>query len=69
MVGLGWVGNASRQAGFESIAIYAPKTKDTIVILLNSEALDKGVPLAASLARRLSRFISPHAIYQADGQP
>lgn len=65
----GWVGNASYQAGFESIAIYAPKTKDTIVILLNSEALDKGVPLAASLAQRLSRFISPHAIYQSDGQP
>lgn len=65
----GWIGNASRQAGYESVVIYAPKSKDTIVIFLNSDATDQGVSVAARLAQHLSRFISPHAIFLADARP
>ena len=65
----GWVGNASRRAGFESVAIYLPKQKDTIVILLNSDATENGIPVAARLAQHLSRFISPNTVYQAGENP
>ncbi|WP_414040810.1 serine hydrolase domain-containing protein [Acidithiobacillus sp. M4-SHS-6] len=65
----GWIGSASRQAGYESVVIYAPKSKDTIVIFLNSDATDQGVSVAARLAQHLSRFISPHAIFLADARP
>jgi len=65
----GWVGDTSHLAGFESLAIYAPKLKDTIVILLNSDATENGIPVAAKLAQQLSRYISPEDIYQAAERP
>ncbi|WP_172437640.1 serine hydrolase domain-containing protein [Acidithiobacillus marinus] len=65
----GWIGNASRQAGYESVVIYAPKSKDTIVIFVNSEATDQGVSVAARLAQHLSRFISPRAVFLAGAHP
>lgn len=65
----GWIGNESRLAGFESVVIYAPKSKDTIVIFLNADATEKGVSVAATLAQHLSRFISPKAIFEAGARP
>ena len=65
----GWVGDTSHLAGFESLAIYAPKLKDTIVILLNSDATENGIPVAAKLAQQLSRYISPEDVYQAAERP
>jgi D-alanyl-D-alanine carboxypeptidase len=60
----GWIGNDSRFSGFECVAIYSPRQKKTIVLLLNSDATKDGVPVATMLAHKLSRFISPKDIYQ-----
>ena len=53
-----WVGNASQMAGFESVVIYSPQYKDTIVIFLNAEAMENGIPVASLMAQRISRYIT-----------
>ncbi|MGE4530334.1 MAG: serine hydrolase domain-containing protein [Acidithiobacillus sp.] len=60
----GWIGNVSRMAGFETVAIYSPKYKDTIVIMMNSDAQEQGSAVAAHLAEQISKFITPQAIFQ-----
>jgi D-alanyl-D-alanine carboxypeptidase len=60
----GWIGHNGSLPGYQSLTVYSPKLKATMVILLNSD-IDpgNGDELSTSVGEAITKVISPHNVF------
>jgi D-alanyl-D-alanine carboxypeptidase len=65
----GWIGHNGSLPGFQTIALYRPDTKTTIVALMNADIETKGTAPSTIIGRAITRVISPRNVYTLPGAP
>jgi D-alanyl-D-alanine carboxypeptidase len=65
----GWIGHNGSLPGYQSLTIYLPAQKTTMVILLNSDTNPPGSELSTLVGEAVTRVITPgHVFYFKAGQ-
>jgi D-alanyl-D-alanine carboxypeptidase len=60
----GWIGHNGSLPGYQSVTVYSPRLKTTMVILLNSdETPASGNELSTSVGKAITKVISPKNIF------
>lgn len=59
----GWIGHNGSLPGYQSLTIYLPKAKATIVILLNSDINPAEGELTTLLGRAVTRIVTPGNVF------
>lgn len=59
----GWIGHAGSQPGYQSLTIYLPGLRASLVILVNSDVPANGERPAVLLGRAITQVISPGNVY------
>ena len=63
----GWVGHNGSLPGYQSVTVYLPSRRATLVILANSDIPYRGAALPTALAGAITRIISPRHVYTLPG--
>jgi len=64
----GWIGHNGSLPGYESLTLYSPSLRTTMVILLNSDISPKSGELSTLLGKAVTRVIAPaNVFYFASG--
>ncbi|MFE5583872.1 serine hydrolase domain-containing protein [Kitasatospora sp. NPDC056531] len=59
----GWIGHNGSMPGFESVAVYLPDARSTLVMLLNTDVLYQGSEPSSLFANEITKIISPKNVY------
>jgi len=59
----GWVGHNGSLPGYESLTIYSPSQRATMVILLNSDIAPPAGDLTTLVGKAITRVITPHNVF------
>ncbi|MFD8751978.1 serine hydrolase domain-containing protein [Kitasatospora sp. NPDC059577] len=59
----GWIGHNGSMPGYESVAVYLPQARSTLVMLLNTDVLYQGSEPSSVFANEITRIISPRNVY------
>ncbi|MFC6595196.1 serine hydrolase domain-containing protein [Kitasatospora paranensis] len=59
----GWIGHAGSLPGYQSLTVYLPASKATMVILLNTDISSNGENPSTLLGRAITQVISPGNVY------
>jgi D-alanyl-D-alanine carboxypeptidase len=59
----GWVGHNGSLPGYQSLTVYLPSQRATMVILVNSDIAYNKTPLSTLLGEAITKVITPHNIY------
>ncbi|PKV86488.1 D-alanyl-D-alanine carboxypeptidase [Streptomyces sp. TLI_146] len=59
----GWIGHAGSLPGYQSLTVYLPAQKATMVILLNTDIASNGENPSTLLGRAITQVISPGNVY------
>jgi D-alanyl-D-alanine carboxypeptidase len=59
----GWIGHNGSLPGYQSLAIYLPQQKATVVVLVNSDINYRGSSLTTLLGRAITEIISPAHVF------
>ncbi|MEU4115663.1 serine hydrolase domain-containing protein [Kitasatospora sp. NPDC028055] len=59
----GWIGHAGSLPGYQSLTVYLPAQKATMVILLNTDIPSNGENPSTLLGRAITRVVSPDNVY------
>ncbi|HEY2716312.1 MAG TPA: serine hydrolase domain-containing protein [Solirubrobacterales bacterium] len=59
----GWIGHNGSLPGYESLTVYSPSLRTTMVILLNSDISPKSGELSTLLGKAVTRVIAPHNVF------
>lgn len=59
----GWIGHAGSLPGYQSLTVYLPAQKATMVILLNTDIPSNGENPSTLLGRAITRVVSPANVY------
>jgi D-alanyl-D-alanine carboxypeptidase len=59
----GWIGHNGSLPGYQSLTVYLPSRRATMVILVNSDIAYKKTPLSTLLGQAITKVITPHNIY------
>ncbi|WP_329925628.1 serine hydrolase domain-containing protein [Streptomyces sp. SP17BM10] len=59
----GWIGHAGSLPGYQSLTVYLPAQKATMVILLNTDIPSNGENPSTLLGRAITQVISPGNVY------
>ena len=59
----GWIGHAGSLPGYQSLTVYLPAQKATMVILLNTDIPSNGENPSTLLGRAITQVISPANVY------
>ncbi|MGW1764681.1 serine hydrolase domain-containing protein [Streptomyces sp. NPDC002073] len=59
----GWIGHDGSNPGYESLVVYLPEAKATMVILLNTDVLTEGKEPSAILGQAVTRVVTPEHVY------
>ncbi len=59
----GWIGHAGSLPGYQSLTIYLPAMRATLVILLNTDIPSRGENPSTVLGRAITQVISPGNVY------
>lgn len=73
-VASGWIGHSGSLPGYQSLALYLPQSRTTLVLLLNTDVQSKAGNPSNVVANAITRVISPGHVYvtpapQAAGDP
>ncbi|MDF9816175.1 serine hydrolase domain-containing protein [Streptomyces sp. SPB162] len=60
----GWVGHNGSLPGYESVTMYLPEQKATMVILLNTDILHDGSEPSTLIAKAVTSIITPKNVYE-----
>jgi D-alanyl-D-alanine carboxypeptidase len=63
----GWLGHNGSLPGFESVTLYLPSKRATLVILLNSDESPPQAELSTLVGQAITQVITPQNIYQFGG--
>lgn len=59
----GWVGHNGALPGYQSVTMYLPSKRATMVILINTDINYKNNEPSTFVARAITRIISPRHVY------
>ncbi|GHA86815.1 serine hydrolase domain-containing protein [Streptomyces chryseus] len=59
----GWIGHNGSLPGYESVTVYLPSQKATLVLMLNTDALHEGQEPSTLLARAITEIVTPDNVY------
>lgn len=59
----GWIGHNGSLPGYESLTVYLPEARATLVILLNTDALHDGQEPSTLFGEAVTRIVSPDHVY------
>jgi D-alanyl-D-alanine carboxypeptidase len=62
----GWIGHNGSLPGYQSLTVYSPKRKTTMVILLNSDIDLSGNELSTLVGQAVTKVISPKHVFFFD---
>src|SRR3954452_16621551 len=63
----GWIGHNGSIPGYQSLTLYLPQQKTTLVVLLNSDAPAPGIAVPSSaFGTAITRVISPDHVFQLE---
>lgn len=60
----GWIGHNGSLPGYESVTMYLPEQKATMVILLNTDILHDGFEPSTLVAKAVTSLITPKNVYE-----
>jgi D-alanyl-D-alanine carboxypeptidase len=59
----GWIGHNGSLPGYQTLVVYLPSRRATMVILINSDIAYKGTPLSTLLGEAITKVITPRNVY------
>jgi D-alanyl-D-alanine carboxypeptidase len=59
----GWIGHNGSLPGYETVTVYLPAQKATMVIMINTDSLSGGQEPSTLLARAVTRIATPDHVY------
>ncbi|MFH9393550.1 serine hydrolase domain-containing protein [Streptomyces sp. NPDC017413] len=59
----GWIGHNGSLPGYETVTVYLPARKATMVIMINTDSLSDGQEPSTLLARAVTRIATPDHVY------
>ncbi|MFD8703077.1 serine hydrolase domain-containing protein [Kitasatospora sp. NPDC059648] len=59
----GWIGHNGSMPGYESVAVYMPDARATLVMLLNTDVSSQGQEPSTLFAHEITKIISPKHVY------
>ncbi|MBB5122947.1 beta-lactamase [Streptomyces eurocidicus] len=59
----GWIGHNGSLPGYESLAVYLPEARATMVVLLNTDVLHAGQEPSTLFGQAVTRIVSPGHVY------
>ena len=62
----GWIGHNGSIPGYESVTVYLPSKRLTMVVLINSDISPPQAELSSLVAQAITQVISPAHIYELD---
>ncbi|MFG2352194.1 serine hydrolase domain-containing protein [Streptomyces sp. NPDC048521] len=65
----GWLGHNGSLPGYESLTIYLPSTRTSIVVLLNTDIDHDGEEPSTLFGRAITRIISPRHVFDLPAEP
>ncbi|MEU3572730.1 serine hydrolase domain-containing protein [Kitasatospora sp. NPDC036755] len=65
----GWIGHNGSLPGYESVVIYLPQAKASLVILLNTDITHDQSEPSTFLARAITQIVSPNNVYTLPTPP
>lgn len=64
-----WLGHNGSLPGYQTLSLYRPQTKTTVVALINSDVARRGVAPSEALGEAITRVISPRNVYRLSASP
>ncbi|MER8047226.1 serine hydrolase domain-containing protein [Streptomyces sp. NPDC094032] len=59
----GWIGHNGSLPGYETVTVYLPERKATLVVILNTDSLVGGQEPSTLLARAITEVVTPDHVY------
>jgi D-alanyl-D-alanine carboxypeptidase len=59
----GWIGHNGSLPGYQTLVVYLPSRRATMVLLINSDIAYKGTPLSTLLGKAITKVITPRNVY------
>ncbi|MGI5454215.1 serine hydrolase domain-containing protein [Streptomyces sp. CA-249302] len=59
----GWIGHNGSIPGYETVTVYLPSQRATLVIMINTDITSQGQEPSSLLARAITRIVTPHNVY------
>ncbi|WP_328303964.1 beta-lactamase family protein [Streptomyces sp. NBC_00435] len=65
----GWIGHNGSLPGYQSLTVYDPRTKATLVVLLNTDISARGEEPSTLFGEAITKIVSPEHVYTLPAQP
>ncbi|MFE7766104.1 serine hydrolase domain-containing protein [Streptomyces sp. NPDC057438] len=65
----GWIGHNGSIPGYQSVTVYLPSRKATLVLLLNTDITHDGQEPSSLLARAITEIVTPDNVYDRPAPP
>ncbi|MFD9219225.1 serine hydrolase domain-containing protein [Streptomyces sp. NPDC060064] len=65
----GWIGHNGSLPGYESLVVYLPESKATLVVLLNTDIGYKGSEPSTLFGQAITSIVTPQHIFKLPAQP
>ncbi|MFF4351875.1 serine hydrolase domain-containing protein [Streptomyces sp. NPDC001530] len=65
----GWIGHNGSLPGYESLTIYLPSAKATLVVLLNTDINYQGSEPSTVVGEAITKIVSPQHVFNLPAQP
>lgn len=65
----GWIGHNGSLPGYETVTVYLPSKKATLVIMINTDVLTGGQEPSTLLARAITEIVTPKNVYDGAVAP
>ncbi|MER7575558.1 serine hydrolase domain-containing protein [Streptomyces sp. NPDC126514] len=59
----GWIGHNGSLPGYETVTVYLPSKKATLVLIMNTDVLHEGQEPSSLVARAITEIVTPKNIY------
>ncbi|MFD9301839.1 serine hydrolase domain-containing protein [Streptomyces sp. NPDC060048] len=65
----GWIGHNGSIPGYQTLAIYDPQSKATLVVLLNTDISAEGEEPSTLFGQAITKIVTPQHVYTLPAQP
>lgn len=65
----GWIGHNGSIPGYETVTVYLPQQKATMVLMLNTDITVNGQEPSSLVARKITEILTPDIVYDRPVPP
>ncbi|MFI2643876.1 serine hydrolase domain-containing protein [Streptomyces sp. NPDC018610] len=65
----GWIGHNGSLPGYESLTVYLPSARTTLIVLLNTDIAHQGVEPSTLLGEAITKIVTPGHVFDLPGRP